>query len=106
MSELCSWDYTRHAYCVVYHDNEGDKHYFSPGLNTDHLGVEDMFPDTDLEEFPEPIQDDDNVQMLIYRVQLLVNRSAKYLYFYIASEPAVNMAFDYTYKIIQSRLES
>ena len=103
MSELCRWEYARHAYCVVYHGNDGDKCYYSPGT-MEHADIEEVIQseEAELVAFSGLVQDDDSVQMLIYRVQKMVGLSAEYLYFYIESadgSTAVNMAFDYTYKL-------
>jgi len=100
-SELCTWTYTRHAYCVIYHGTDTDTYYYSPSWGVPGVEVNEMF-EAESTPLPFPIQDDDNVQMLVYRIQTYANIQAQYMYFYIEGTeevPSQNLAYDLTYKL-------
>jgi hypothetical protein len=104
-SELCTWAYTRHAYCVIYHGTDVNTYYYSPPEGVSGTEVNDKFVDAEPTPLPHPIQDDDNVQMLIYRIQTQTRTKAQCMYFYIEEEgtdddvPSQNLAYDLTYKL-------
>ena len=110
-SELCTWTYTRHAYCVIYHGVDKDIYFYSPSSQgVPGVAVDEMFEAAEPTPLSHPIQDDDNVQMLIYRIQTQTKIKAQYMYFYIdgtadgAADDAdtvlsQNLAFDMTYKL-------
>lgn len=100
-SELCRWTYTRHAYCIIYHGIDEEVHYYSPASGITETAFDEAYPGiTPIEVFP--IQDDDTVLMLLYRIQSEIKIQSQYLYLYTGSDSdsePVNMGFDLTYKI-------
>lgn len=106
-SDLCAWEYRRHHYLIVYHNPTEESYFYSQGTNVNEDGLDEELnkyrTSANIEEMPYPIEDDDSVLHLMYRMSLVSNHKREYLYFYTDAEPesniAANMGFDLTYRV-------
>jgi hypothetical protein len=112
MNELCTWEYKRHSYLVVYKDNNDVKYRYSPGENIDISAVEsarDEFLDSNEFSLLENgfIDDRDSVKQLLHRVSLEFNVKSKYLYMYYSHKQDydVPIVYDFTYKASSKVIE-
>lgn len=106
MSDLCTWQYYRHSYCVVMHDEKLEPYqaYFSPGTEdttAPKLNIKTE-PFTDSQQMY--LEDDDSVQIMAQKVSAKTLYRPEYLYFWIdgaggAAGEAVNMQFDLIYNV-------
>ena len=118
MDELCTWEYERHSYLVVYKDYDGEKYCYSPGDNIDISAAEsqrDAFLSKRTGQASNPVEtmkygpidDRDSVKQLLHRMSLEFDVKPKYLYMYYThvDEYDVPIVYDFTYKVSSRVIE-